>query len=165
MLFRSPIRNNAGIGTNINSLSAIPNGGSDYNNDFKYGATSQPLLEFIGNDLYVRRATDVFGESNGPNYGVIIANTRAADINNIFIYANDATATSAALFYPFVAAGNLVFNDNLIGDGDARYWVFYNNTPDIPGLSTSLSAAAGTVGVADGVIGDSFNVGAGVSHP
>ena len=175
-LLRQGIRTNSGSSDDsINSLSEIPNLGGDFGNDFKFGATNQQLLEFIGNDLYVRRAEDIFGESNGPNYGIIITNTRAADINNIYFYDNFATQNSGGgdgaggpVFFPFVAAGTLVFNDNLLGDGDARFWMFYDEEPPslaIPGLSTSISAGAGSPTLTPGVVGNSLVVGAGDNHP
>lgn len=169
-LLRQPGKILAGVAvTNINDLSAIPNGGTDYLNDFRYGQSTPPLLEFVGNDLYVRRVEDTFGESGSNNLGVFINNVRNADLNNVYFYDNAAVAGSSAIFYPFLAQGNLIFNDNFIGDGDAKFWMFYDldSVKPVPGLTTAISRQAGTGGVTAGIIDatDEFVVGAGVSHP
>lgn len=169
-LLRQPGKILAGAGvTNINDLSAIPNGGTAYDNDFRYGQAVPPLLEFVGNDLYVRRVEDVFGDSGSNNLGVFINNVRNADLNNVYFYDNNAIAGSSAIFYPFLAQGNLVFNDNFIGDGDAKFWMFYDldAVKPVPGLSSSFSRQAGTGGVTSGIIDarDEFVCGAGASHP
>jgi len=149
---------------NVNSLT-----GTDFLNDFRLGATQQPLLEFVGNDLYVRKASDVFGESGGPNYGIFINNVRNEDLNSVYFYDQDGTTS---IFYPFLAQGNFVFNENFTGDSDSRFWVFYDEDDQgaVPGLSTSLNHDAGTIDTTDGVINSgtdsaAFVVGAGNSHP
>jgi len=164
-LLRQDNRIQAGAGvSNVNSLS-----GTDFLNDFRYGATQQPLLEFVGNDLYVRKASDVFAESGGTNYGIFINNVRNEDLNSVYFYDEDGTS---AIFYPFLAQGNFVFNENFTGDGDAKFWVFYDEDSQgtVPGLTTSLSQQAGTLNTTDGIINSgtsnaAFIVGAGNSHP
>jgi len=169
-LLRQPGKILAGAGvSNINDLSAYNNGGTDYYNDYRYGQAVPPLLEFVGNDLYVRRVEDVFGDSGSNNLGVFINNVRNADLNNVYFYDNNAIAGSSAIFYPFLAQGNLIFNDNFTGDGDAKFWMFYDldSVKPIPGLSTSFDRQAGTGGVTGGIIDatDEFVTGAGPNHP
>lgn len=152
---------------NINSLS-----GTEFENDFRLGAVQNLLLEFVGNDLFVRRNPEVFDISAGSNLGIFITNVRAQDINSIFLYDDGAVAGSPALFFPFVSQGNLIFNDNFTNDNDSRFWVFYDEDAQgaIPGLSTSLSQEAGTPGSVDGIINSGtdtaeFVVGGLSNHP
>jgi hypothetical protein len=177
-LLRQPIRVNSGIaGADINSLSAVGyNNGTgaenQYLNSFRYGAIQQPLLEFVGDVLQARLVDDIFnlsgtgiGGNNLGNLGVYINNVSADDTNSIKYYDNSGDQLEEL----FTSTVNLTFNNNLFTDGDGKFWVFYD-LPDasnevIPGLSTSISLDSGTVGTTAGIIGNSFNVGAGVSHP
>ena len=177
-LLRQPIRVNSGIaGTDINSLSGVGyNNGdgaqTDFNNSFRYGAVQQPLLEFVGAVLQARKVDDIFnltGEGtdsdNLGNLGIYISDVAAADVNNVKYFDN----TGTQLEELFTSTVNLTFNNNLFGDGDGRFWVFYD-IPDtssevIPGLSTSLSLDTGVLDTTAGIIGNNFDVGAGINHP
>jgi len=179
-LLRQPIRTNAGVaGTDINSLSAVGynngSGGKDqFLNSFRYGAIQQPLLEFVGDILQARLVDDIFNFSNTGvnasnlgNLGIYFENVAAGDINNVKYYDNN----GVQIIEPFTSTVDLNFNNNLFGDGQGRFWVFYD-IPDsaseiIPGLSTSINQTAGTPGATSGIINstDEFVVGAGVSHP
>lgn len=177
-LLRQPIRVNSGIGgTDINSLSGVGyNNGNgaqnEFDNSFRYGAVQRPLLEFVGDVLQARLVDDIFDFSgtgvdsdNLGNLGVYISNVAAADINNVKYYDNTGTQREEL----FTATVNLTFNNNLFGDSDGKFWVFYDS-PDtssevIPGLSTAISLDAGSDGVTPGIVGNSFDVGDGVNHP
>lgn len=177
-LLRQPIRVNSGIGgTDINSLSAVGyfNGDgakNEFNNSFRYGAVQQPLLEFVGDVLQARRVDDIFDLSgtgidsdNLGNLGVYINNVAAADVNNVKYYDNTGIQREEL----FTSTVNLTFNNNLFGDGDGKFWVFYD-TPEssldvIPGLSTAISLDAGTPGSTPGIVGNGFDVGNGNNHP
>lgn len=76
------------------------------------GKTADSLLRFVGDTLVT---------SNG----VFIESVNANDINIIEFY--DATGTKRT--YPFVAAGNLLFNSNLVNDASAKYWMFFTDLP------------------------------------
>jgi len=78
----------------------------------RIGKTSQELLTFVGDALKTNYTTDG---------GVFIDNFLAADTNRLTFTDN----TNTQRTFPYVAAGNLVFNDNLKNDTDARYWVFF----------------------------------------
>jgi hypothetical protein len=81
------------------------------------GDIADELLQFIGDTL---RTLYV------PNYGgVFIDNFQATDTNRLEF--TDDTQTIRT--YPYVAAGNLLFNDNLQNDSSAYYWMFFTSVP------------------------------------
>ena len=182
-LLRQPIRVNSGIaGTDINSLSGVnyDNGNgaqNEFDNSFRYGAIQQPLLQFTGSRLDALPVDDIFNlggqgsdSDNLGNLGIYIANVPAEQINDVRYLDNSLQTVDEA----FTATVDLTFNPNLFNDGDARFWVFYDEVDEvsdiIPGLSTSFSQEAGTEGSTDGIINSgtqdsAFVVGAGVSHP
>ena len=181
-LLRQPIRVNSGVaGTDINSLSGVgyDNGNgaqNEFDNSFRYGAVQQPLLQFTGSRLDAVLVDDIFNLSgkgtdsdNLGNLGIYIGGVAAGDINNVRYLDNDGQTVDEA----FTATVDLTFNNNLFNDGDARFWVFYDEVGDgetskiIPGLSTSLSRQAGVPGTTSGIRAaqNEFIVGAGVSHP
>jgi len=81
------------------------------------GDIADELLQFIGDTLrtlYVQ------------NYGgVFIDNFQATDTNRLE-FTDD---TQTVRTYPYVAAGNLLFNDNLQNDSSAYYWMFFTSVP------------------------------------
>lgn len=85
------------------------------------GDTAQELLQFVGDDLFTQLTSDG---------GVFIDNFAPADTNRL----NFADDTGSVRTFPFVAAGNIIFNDNLQVDTDARYFIFYTNddAADVP---------------------------------
>jgi hypothetical protein len=74
------------------------------------GDIADELLSFVGDTLVT--AT-----------GVYIDTFREADRNSIDFY--DVTGTLRR--YAYVATGNLLFNDNLVADGNAQYWMFFTS--------------------------------------
>jgi hypothetical protein len=54
---------------------------------------------------------------------VYIDNFLLSDINNIVFYDEGGTPVS----YPFVAGGNIYFNENLVNDGEAIYKMYYTS--------------------------------------
>jgi len=74
------------------------------------GQTANQLMGFIGNTLKT-------------TLGVFIDGVASADINRVeFLDQTGATRTN-----PFVALGALSFNDNLINDPNAQYWMYFTN--------------------------------------
>jgi hypothetical protein len=84
------------------------------------GDIAEELLTFIGSDLYTNFQED-WPDANGG--GVYIENFNNDNINNLYFADNSFTDTYAA--YPYTATGNLLFNDNLVNDTDAQYWMFF----------------------------------------
>lgn len=82
------------------------------------GDTSEELVVFIGDTL--RTLQTSLGE------GVYIDNFLAADTNRLE-FTDDAGTIRT---FPFVAAGNLIFNDNLYTDVSSSYFVFFTNDDD-----------------------------------
>jgi hypothetical protein len=78
------------------------------------GDTAEELLVFIGDTLRTLQTTEW-----GPVY---IDDFQAADTNRL-----EFQSGSFLITFPFVAAGNLTFNDNLTNDADANYFVFFTN--------------------------------------
>ena len=90
-----------------------------------------------------------FGETDGgTNHGVYIANVNASDLNSIAYFDNFGNK----VIEPFVADATITFNAFSSGDGDAKFWVFYDEADDgsevpIPGLERAISkSTAATVG-------------------
>lgn len=101
------LRQTTSINTNSGSTGAIR------------GDIADELLVFIGDSLYTQYTTWDGGS------GVYIDNFQATDTNRIF-FTDD---TNVQRNFPFVAAGNLLFNSNLTDDANARYWLFFTSVP------------------------------------
>lgn len=76
------------------------------------GKTADDLLEFVGDTLKTKP-------------GVYIDDFNAADTNSLEFA--DVNFVSTYRTFPFVAAGNLLFNDVITGDTTATYWLFFTN--------------------------------------
>jgi hypothetical protein len=87
------------------------------------GQTSSPLLRYVGDTLYT---VPVASNPDGGGTGVFIINFDAADLNSVYFVDN----TGAERSYPYVATLAISFNSNLVGDGFAKYWVYFTTTPD-----------------------------------
>lgn len=85
------------------------------------GLMTGGLARFVGPDI-------TFGlgntNPNGGGTGVIVEGFDANDTNNMFFVDN----TGATRNFPFVAAGTLNFNSNLVGDSDPEYWMYFRYT-------------------------------------
>ena len=78
------------------------------------GYTAAELLQFVGDTLQT-----LFTDKGG----VYIENFLANDTNRL-VFRDD---TNVARTYPYVAAGTILFNDNLINDASSSYWIFFTN--------------------------------------
>jgi len=78
------------------------------------GYTAAELLQFVGDTLQT-----LYTDKGG----VYIENFLANDTNRL-VFRDD---TNVSRVYPYVAAGTILFNDNLINDTDSTYWVFFTN--------------------------------------
>jgi hypothetical protein len=102
------------------------------------GSTADELATFIGPDLEMGR--DIPTNPNGGGSGVIIEGFDANDTNNLFFYDNGGTRRN----FPFVAAGTLNFNANLVTDTDPDYWLFFEYTTRTTVSDFAISAASGS---------------------
>jgi hypothetical protein len=87
----------------------------------KPGQLQDALLQFVGATLESLNATNV--DSGGT--GVAIINFNSNDTNDLVFRDN----TEAARTFPFVAAGTINFNNNLVDDGQAVYRMFFTTNP------------------------------------
>lgn len=78
------------------------------------GNVSDDLVVFVGDTLI----TQYTGSG-----GVFIDNFNAIDTNRIQ-FTDD---TNSVKTFPFVAAGNILFNENLTNDSDSLYWIFFTD--------------------------------------
>jgi hypothetical protein len=98
------------------------------NNDQDDGAGSlvgnvmPELLEFVGSTLKTKAAANY----QGGGMGVYIDNFSAVDTNDLVFVDNTVTERT----FPFVAAGTLIFNVNLVNDSDAVYRVYFTDGVD-----------------------------------
>jgi hypothetical protein len=98
------------------------------NNDQDDGAGSlignvmPELLEFVGSTLKTKAAANY----QGGGMGVYIDNFSAVDTNDLAFVDNTVTERT----FPFVAAGTLIFNVNLVNDSDAVYRVYFTDGVD-----------------------------------
>lgn len=83
------------------------------------GNVMPELLEFVGSTL----KTKVANNYQGGGDGVYIDNFNAVDTNDLVF--NDNTGNEQT--FPFVAAGKLSFNSNLVSDTDAVYRVYFTD--------------------------------------
>lgn len=86
------------------------------------GKTASSLLTFVGSTLVT--STGVFIESLNSN-----------DINNVQFF----DSTGALRTFPFVAAGILSFNSNLVADGAAIYRMYFTTLPGSADFGTSTA--------------------------
>lgn len=96
------------------------------------GKIADPLLRYVGDTLYTIPATN----PEGGGTGVFITDFDSNDQNSVIFVDN----TGAERTYPYVATLTLSFNDNLVADGSAEYWVYYTTTTngDDWGESTAI---------------------------
>lgn len=92
------------------------------------GKLADDALEYVGDTLYTRSTTN----PDGGGSGVFISNLDANSLNSVFFTDN----TAAVRNYPFVAAGTIVFNQNLIDDTAAEYYMYFAGTYGTPGAIT-----------------------------
>ena len=106
------------------------------------GTLTDPLLRFVGDNL----ETLLVNNSDGGGGGVYIDNFNANDTNRILFTDNDGNGQT----FPFVAAGALNFNPNLVADVDAIYRMFFTSGFETPGAilvnDNSGSPISGDVG-------------------
>lgn len=100
------------------------------------GKTADALLRFVGDNLEAGQATP--NNPNGGGSGVIIEGFDSNDTNALTFFDNTGTSRN----FPFVAAGSINFNDNLVDDGSAEYWMFYTYTERFSQTDYTLTGAS-----------------------
>jgi hypothetical protein len=110
--------------------------------DVLTGRTADELLTFVGDSLNVGSSnTALPSNPDGGGTGVFIENFSANDTNRLTFFDN----TGVARTFPFVAAGTISFNANLVNDtGPAEYFMFYEYTERFTNTGFSTTAASGS---------------------
>jgi hypothetical protein len=85
------------------------------------GKTADPLAYYVGDTFKTQTATN----ANGGGTGVFIENFDIDDVNSIVLVDN----TGAERTFPFTASIRINFNDNLVSDASAEYWVYFDTLP------------------------------------
>lgn len=121
------------------------------------GKMTGGLCTFIGDDLDFALQQSV--NPNGGGTGVIVEGFDSNDTNNLFFWDNTGTRYN----FPFVAAGNLLFNSNLVTDSDGEYWLYFeytnrttNSDIDTVGPAADTYDLEGTLGTY--VVDDYLNI-------
>ena len=118
-------------GANINDNTLSPGGG------IITGRTADELLQFVGDSLGSLAATN----PSGGGTGVTIINFNAADTNRLSFVDNDSLVRT----FPFVAAGNIFFNENLqLDSGPAVFTMFFTYTTRTAVTDLDLSGITGS---------------------
>ena len=102
------------------------------------GKTADALLTFVGDTLKCGVSIPV--NPNGGGSGVIIEGFSTNDTNRLVFVDNIAAERT----YPFVAAGSITFNSNLVSDGDGYYWMFYQYTERFDNTALAITSASGS---------------------
>jgi hypothetical protein len=96
----------------------------DATGDSKPGVLQDTLLQFVGSTLESLNSINA-NNADGGGTGVAIVDFVAADINEMILRDN----TSTARLFPFVSAGVINFNSNLVDDTNAVYRMFFTTNP------------------------------------
>ena len=83
------------------------------------GNLQDQLLQFVGDNLQALQAANADGGGNG----VRITGFDANDTNRLTFIDN----LEASVTFPFIAAGTISFNANIVNDTAARYWLFFQD--------------------------------------
>jgi hypothetical protein len=104
------------------------------------GNTADDLLVFVGSNLQTGQT--IPSNANGGGSGVIIEGFDANDTNDLTFTDNAGVKT---ITFPFVAAGNITFNQLLVDDaGPAEYTMFYTYTERFTNTGFSITNLGGS---------------------
>jgi hypothetical protein len=124
------------------------------------GFLAEELLGYVGSNL--QAGASLPANPNGGGSGVIIEGFDANDTNDLTFYDNVPLPRT----YPYVAAGTIAFNSNLVLGADAIYWMFFDRTAtkSVSDGAWTSSSGANTVITSAGsnlpvyIAGDYFRV-------
>lgn len=116
------------------------------------GRTADEVLTFVGDSLVVGFAdTSLPSNPSGGGTGVIIEGFDSNDTNRLSFFDNGGTSRT----FPFVAAGTINFNDNLVNDsGPAEYFMFFEYTEQFTNTGFGLSSSSGSTATLDSSVTD-----------
>lgn len=107
------------------------------------GRTADELLIFVGETLVTGRA--IPDNPIGGGSGVYIDNFDSNDTNRLIFTDNTGTERT----FPFVAAGTINFNPNLVSDSEAYWWMFFEYSIRTTVADLVITAVAGANGTFD----------------
>jgi hypothetical protein len=107
------------------------------------GETADELLTFVGDTLNC--GAGIPTNPNGGGSGVFIEGFDSNDTNRLTFTDNGGTERT----FPFVAAGTINFNNNLVNDSAGKYWMFYQYTERFTNTGFGISGASGSTGTLD----------------
>jgi hypothetical protein len=104
------------------------------------GKTADGLATFVGPDL--RFGQSLPNNPEGGGSGVTVLGFDANDTNNLFFFDNSGVQYN----YPFVAAGNILVNQNAVDDnGPAEYVMYFEYTERFTNALFEMGTPAGQV--------------------
>ena len=109
------------------------------------GRTADALLFFVGDALTVGSITAPPANPNGGGTGVIAEGFDSNDTNRMTFIDNGAVART----FPFVAAGTINFNPNLVADSMGMYWMYFKNTAEATNTGFGISSVTVNVATLD----------------
>ena len=112
------------------------------------GDTADALLEFVGDTL--KTGSVLPTNPNGGGSGVAILGFDSNDTNDLVFVDN----TGNERTFPFVAAGTISFNANLVSDTDPEYWMFYAYTERFNNAGFGTSSSSGSEATIDSSVTD-----------
>lgn len=113
------------------------------------GKTADSLATFVGPDL--RLGQSLPNNPEGGGSGVTVLGFDANDTNNLFFFDNSGNQYN----YPFVAAGNILVNQNAVDDaGPAEYVMYFEYTERFTDTTFGISSSAGQVSTLDSSVTD-----------
>lgn len=109
------------------------------------GRTADEIAFFVGNDMTAGSVTAPPVNPLGGGTGVIIEGFDTNDTNRLTFVDNGDVARN----FPFVAAGTINFNANLVTDSGGEYWMYFTNTAEATNTGFGISAPSGNVATLD----------------
>lgn len=107
------------------------------------GRTADELLNFVGDSLQAGSLTP--NNPNGGGSGVFIEGFDANDTNRLSFFDNGGIERT----FPFVAAGTISFNANLVSDSMGMYWMFFEYSVRTAVADLAISGASGNTASID----------------
>lgn len=106
------------------------------------GKTADAIMQFIAsNDVrFGFPDTALPANPNGGGTGVIVEGFDTNDTNNFAFFDNTGTSRT----FPFVAAGNILFNANLVDDSAGEFWMFFDRITRTTVSDLAISGASGS---------------------
>jgi hypothetical protein len=115
----------------------------DFGGTTVIGRTADDLLTFVGDALTCGSVGTPPINPNGGGSGVIIEGFDSNDTNDLTFVDNAGSPRN----YPFVAAGTINFNANLVNDtGPAEYYMYFTYTTRTTSTTAAMTAVSGSAG-------------------